>query len=106
MVLDRRPAQRQAMIAFQQSRGLRRGRVRVLDRLRLVENDVIEPRVLKQNRVSSQRAVGGQDQIVIVEMLKVLFLSCLAGVFEHAQTRSKSRSLLLPVKDQRFRDNR
>src|SRR5882672_6593642 len=105
MVLYRSAAQRQTMIAVEQSRRLRRSRVGVLDRLRLVEDDVIEPRVLKKDRVVAQCAVGGQDQIVIVEMFKGLFLPCLPGVIEHAQLGREARRLLLPVEDQRFRDD-
>src|SRR5215467_12953461 len=99
MILDRGSAQRQTVIAVEQSRRFRRSRVGVLDGLRLVEDDVIEPRVLKKNRVVAQRAVGSQDQIVIVEMLKALFPPRLPGVVEHAQPGRESRGLLLPVED-------
>ena len=73
MVLYRGSAQRQTMIAVEQTRRLRRSCVGVLDRLRLVEDDVIEPRVFKKNCVVAQRAVGGQDQVVFVEMFEALF---------------------------------
>src|SRR5262249_40847204 len=80
--------------------------VSVLDRLRLVEDDIIEAHVLKKNRVIAQCAVCGQYQIVIVEMFEVLFLSRLPCVVEHAQPGREARRLLLPVEDQRFRDDR
>src|SRR5262249_23524314 len=102
VIFDRRSAQRQTMVALQQPRGLRRSRVGVLDRLRFVENDVIEPYVFKQNRVFAQRAVGGQDQIIIVEMLQAFFLPELACMIEYSQLGGEGRSLLLPVKDERL----
>ena len=42
VILDRRAGEREPMIGAQQPHGLRRGRARVLDRLRLVEDDVVE----------------------------------------------------------------
>ena len=46
VVLDRRTRQREPMIGAQQANGLRRGRPRVLDCLRFVEDDVVEMRDL------------------------------------------------------------
>ena len=56
VVLDRRAGERQAMAAAQQARRLRRRRARVLDRLRLVEDDVVERRC-PCNGATSRRSV-------------------------------------------------
>ena len=50
VVLDRRAAQRQAVLALQQAGRLGRGRCGVLDRLRLVEDHVVELDVLQDAR--------------------------------------------------------
>ena len=67
VVLDRRPAQRQPVLRADQPRGLGRRRVRVLDRLRLVEDRVLELDVLEEQRVAPQRAVAGEDDVVVAD---------------------------------------
>src|SRR4029078_11535526 len=68
VVLDRRAAEREAMPPAQQTRGLGAGRRGVLDRLRLVEDHVLELDVLQLNRVPSQRALRRSHQMTTLQL--------------------------------------
>ena len=100
MVLDRRAAQRQPVLRANQPRGLRRRRVRVLDRLRLVEDRVLELDVLQQQRVAPQRAVAGEDDVVAADAID---RAVRAAEVQHAELRREARGLFLPVEDDRPR---
>ena len=86
--------------APQEPRRLRRLGARVLDRLRLVEDHVVEGDVLQERRVAPQRAVGGEDQVAAVECPR-LPRAVEAGVIAHPQPRGEAGRLLLPVEDER-----
>ena len=55
VVLDRRAAERQAVPAAEQAGGLGRLAVGVLDRLRLVEDDVVELDLARSSAMSVRR---------------------------------------------------
>ena len=103
MVLDRRSAQRQTMTAAQQPRRLRRGGRRVLDRLRLVEDDVVELVLRQPRRISAQRAVGRQQDVEVFDLRRS---SRVAGVIQDLQLRRETACLLDPVVDERSRHDR
>ena len=63
VVLDRRARQREAMVPAQQARRLRRFGVRVLDRLRLVEDHVVRLDLAQEDGVLAQHAVGRDQQV-------------------------------------------
>ena len=70
----------------EQSRGLGRIGGRILDRLRFVEDRVIERDVLKNGGIAAQRAVRRDDQVVLVEVLFVcLAIARDAAVIEQLQ---------------------
>ena len=102
MVLDRRAAERQAMVAAQQARRLGGLGARVLDGLGLVEDHVVEADVLQEGRVAAQRAVGGEHEVVVLEVLARADAPG-ARVVEHAQLGREPRRLLLPVEHERAR---
>ncbi len=102
MVLHRRAAQRQAIPAAQQAGGLGRLAVRVLDRLRLVQDDVVEFHLPERRHVLAQGAVGGEHQIPAGEGIAVSRPAD-AGVIEHAQPRREMSRLGDPVEHQRAR---
>src|ERR1700739_1233301 len=64
MVLHRRSAQSETMIAAQQANGFGRLRARVLNRLGLIENHVVEDQILEPQRVAAQGSIGGQDKVI------------------------------------------
>ena len=90
------------MIGANQTRGLGRQRAGVLDGLRFVKHAVIEALLFELQRVAPERAVGGKDRVVVVEVIAGLQASA-AGVIEHAQQRRKARRLLLPMEHERAR---
>ena len=96
MVLDRRAAQREPMLAAQQPRGLGPGGCGVLDGLRLVEDRVLELDVLQLQRIAPQRSVGREHEVVPVEPVD---RPRAAAEVEDAELRRESRRLLLPVED-------
>ena len=102
MVLDRRAAERQAMVAAQQARRLGGLGARVLDGLRLVEDHVVEAHVLQERRVAAQRAVGRQHEVVVLEVLPGADAPG-ARVIEHPQLGREPRRLLPPVEHERPR---
>ena len=88
------------MVGPQEPRRLRRLGALVLDRLRLVEDHVVEGDVLQERRVAPQRAVGGEDHVAVVECPR-LPRAVEAGVIAHPQPRGEAGRLLLPVEDER-----
>ncbi len=68
MIFDRRTAHRQAIVSPEQAHGLGRLGAGILDGLRLIEHDVIELHVLQSQGVAAQRAVGGQDKVVSIQV--------------------------------------
>src|SRR4051812_34443690 len=102
VVLDRRAAEGQAVLRTDQPGRLRRLAARVLDRLGLVEDGVIEAVVLEVDDVSPERAVGGQDDVAVVEVFPGLTAAD-AGMVEDAELRREASGLLLPVEDERPR---
>ena len=83
----------------QQAAGLRPLRLGILDGLRLVENRVIETDVFQFGDVAVQRPVGGDDQIVLVELGQRV-LSQQAGVVEHPEVGREGLGLLDPIEHQ------
>ena len=69
VVLHRGAGHGQAVIGLQQPAGLGPLRVGVLDRLRLVQDGVVEAEVLELDDVALHRAVGGDHQVVLVEVV-------------------------------------
>ena len=67
MIFDGRAAQRQAMRAAQEPHRFGRFGTGVFDGLRFVEHHVIELDILDCDGVAAQRAISGQDDIVIRE---------------------------------------
>ena len=90
------------MLRAQQPRRLGRRRCRVLDRLRLVEDDVVELDVLQMADVPPQRAIRREDDVVLGQLVEAVSPP-LAAVVEHAQPRSKACRLALPVEHERSR---
>ena len=90
------------MPAAQQPRRLRRGSRGVLDRLRFVENDIVELELPKGGDVSPQRAIRRDDEILIVQ-LETSASTVKTGVIEDAQLWCEALRFLLPVKDKRSR---
>ena len=107
MVLDRRAAHRQARAATEQPGGLGGLAVGVLDRLRLVEDQVVELDLAQHRHVPAQRAVGGEDHVPAGERvpLHVLHTAADAGMIEDAQRGGEPRRLGEPVEDQGARDD-
>ena len=102
VVLDRRAAEREPVIRLEQSRRLGRAGARVLDRLRLVQDRVVERDLLQVTDVPAQRAVGGQDDVVLGDAVEGVAPAA-AGEIEHAQRRREARRFLLPVEHERPR---
>jgi hypothetical protein len=104
VVFDGRSAQREAVPCPQQPRRLCRRARRVLDRLRFVENDVLERDLRQVRRVATHRAVRRQHQVVLDQLVPQR-LAPGAGVLEHPQSGREPRRLLSPVEDQRPRSH-
>ena len=103
MILDRRAGQREPMIGAQQPHRFRRRRAGVLDRLRFVEDDVVERVVLERGHVAPQRAVGGEHQIGVGD--RVDRPSCRSACAK-SSTRSPGANacrFARPVEDERAR---
>ena len=76
--------------------------VGVLDRLRLVEDAGVEPELGERRRVAAERAVGGQDEVVVLERGPgPVARRCRCGRAPSA--RGEPGRLLLPVEHQRLR---
>ena len=67
VVLDRGAGEREAVVGPEQARGLGGLRAVVLDGLRLVEDGVAEIHLRELDGVAAERAVGGEDQVVVRE---------------------------------------
>ena len=81
------------MTAAEQPRRLgRRGR-RVLDRLRLVEDHVLELEFLQVQRRRAERAVGGEDDVGVAVKRVALLGAPGAGVVDDAKRRERSARL-------------
>src|SRR5438552_5595963 len=104
MIFDRCAAQRQPVPALQETHRLRRFRVGILDGLGLVENAIVEEHILEEQGVAAQRAIGGEDDVVVLEMVAAA-LTANAAMVEYTQLRREAGGLLFPVKDQRARGN-
>ena len=91
--------------AAEQAGGLGRLAVGVLDRLGLVEDHVVELEVGQLGDIGAERAVGGDDQVVLGERL-AQGVAARAGVVEHAEPGRELGGLLDPVEDQRARHDR
>ncbi len=104
MVLDRRAGQRQPMVALQQPHRFRGGGALVLDRLRLVQHDVVEAMRLKAGDIPPQRPIRGQHHIhgsqIVGRRVPIR-----AREIQHAQPRRKTRRFADPVEDQRSRQH-
>ena len=73
VVLQRCTAQAQALARHQLARSLRGFAVGVLDVLRFVEDQDVQRHFSQQLNVFGQQGIGGQDHVVIVEVLDVFF---------------------------------
>ena len=100
VVFDRRAADGQAVPAAQEPGGLGRLALGVLDRLGLVEHDVVELEVGELGDVGAQGAVGGDDQVVLGEPLAE-GMAARSGVVEHLEPGRELGGLLDPVENQR-----
>src|SRR6266545_6453651 len=100
MILDRRAAQGEAMIGVDQPRRLGRKRAGVFNGLRLVENTIVEMHILEMNRVSRERAVGRDHEIILTKVVAGLMTSG-SRVVEDIQLRCKARRFFFPMKYQR-----
>ena len=67
MILHRRAAQRQPMIAAQQADGLGSCRIGVLHGLRLIQHHVIERHLGEFRGIANQRSIRRQHEIVIAD---------------------------------------
>src|SRR4030095_9084930 len=99
MILDRRAAQGQAVIGVDQPRSLVRKRAGFFNGLRFVENTIVEMHILEMNRVSRERAVG-RDHEIILSKVVARFMTSGFPVVEDTQLRCKARRFFLPVKYQ------
>jgi hypothetical protein len=102
MVLDRRSGQSQAVPSAEQPGGLGRLAVGVLDRLRLVQDHVVELGLAQRPYIPSERAVGREHHVPSGEGI-ALADAADAGMVEHAQLWSEALRLGQPVEDQRLR---
>src|SRR4029078_1270824 len=103
MVLDRRAAQCEPMPAFQQTDRLRRSRCRILHRLRLIQDQVVEIDVFQDRDIAPQRAVCREYQIESLDLAEVAGGACR---IENGQLRRKAPRLLHPVENERARQHR
>jgi hypothetical protein len=72
----------------------------VLDRLGLVQDQIVEFHLAQQDHVLAQGAVGGDHQVAIPERIDLPGPAG-AGMVEHAQGRGEAGRLGQPVEDQR-----
>jgi len=91
------------MTAAEKPGGLGSLAVGVLDRLRLVQDHVVELVVGEPRGVPPQRPVGGEEQIVVLDPRR---RARVAGVVEHPQLGREARRLVHPVVDERSRHHR
>src|SRR5262244_811529 len=102
MILDRSATQPQTISSTQKACCLRGFSVGILDRLGLVEDDVIKFEILKRKDIPAQRTIGGENYVTSREVVAV---AGHAGVIQNPQLRCEALRLLLPVKHQGFRNH-
>src|SRR5437868_15204813 len=100
MILDRSSTQPQAISSTQKAYCLRGFSVGILDRLGLIEDDVIKFEILESKNIPAQRAIGGENHVASRE---VAASAGQAGVIQNPQLRREALRLLLPVEHQRLR---
>ncbi len=105
VVLDRRAAHRQPVPRPDEPGGLRGLALGVLDRLRLVEDHVVELDVRQLGDVGPEGPISGDDQVVVAELLAER-VAARPGVVEDPEPRGELRGLLDPVEHERTRDDR
>jgi hypothetical protein len=103
MVFDRGAAQRQPVVGLEEAGRFGGGGGRVLDRLRLVQDGVVEPELREVGDVAAQGAVGGEDHVVLLEVGAGSQPG--AGVVEDLELGRKPLGLRLPVEHQRAGDD-
>ncbi len=103
MVLNRSAGERQPVAAAQQTGGLGGQAVRVLDRLRLVQDEVVEFHFAQRRHVIPEGAVGGQHEVAAGKGIAFPDAAAGARVVEHAQARREAGRLGEPVEHQRTR---
>ena len=101
MILNRRTAHRDTMLCLEQSRGASHLRGCVLNRLRLIQDDVVELRIFQLDNIASQRAVGCEDDVVLMKFVPQL-RPFQPGILKNFELRRKLGRFLLPVKHQRL----
>ncbi len=100
MILDRRAAQRQPMSRPKQPRRFRRRGRRVLDRLRFVENRVVELDRVQSRGVAPERAVGRQHEIGARQRPGITLRT---RVVRNLQLRREASRFVAPVEHERAR---
>jgi hypothetical protein len=88
----------------QQAAGLGRLAGGILDRLRLVEHDVVELRLAEIDDVAAERAVG-RDHDVLIRQAVAGVLAAVSRVVEHPQARGEPPRLLDPVEHEALGDD-
>ena len=104
VIFDGRAAHRQAVSGLQESGGLGGLGGRGFDRLRLVEDDVIEFELAEFDNVGAEGSVGGENKVEFVEAIARLVPGG-TGIVEDAQVGSEPGRFLSPVEDERSRDD-
>src|SRR5580658_1543600 len=99
MILDRSATQPQTISSTQKAYCLRGFSVGILDRLGLVEDDVIEFEILERKDIPAQRAIGGENHVTSRE---VVAIAGHARVVQDPQLRREALRLLFPVNTRDF----
>src|SRR5678815_2993498 len=98
MILDWCAAQRETMFTLQQACGFCGFCLGVFDRLGFVENHKVKLDVLKVDRISSQRSIRRDYEIVVSEVFRVL-AALRTSMRQNSQPGGESRCFLFPVED-------
>ncbi len=101
MILDGSAGEGEAMAAFDEADGFGGFALGVFDGLGFVEDDVVEIDILEEGGVAAEGAVGGDDQVVVGEMIGGLE-AVDAGVVEDAKGGGEAFGFFLPVEDEGF----
>ena len=103
VVLDRRAREGDPVIGRQGSRGARLARSRVLDVLRLVENDSGPGDLFQQIEVAMHERISGDDERMARGLLREFLAACArqSMMDEDREAGSKARRLLPPVANHR-----
>ena len=102
MVFQRRAGQAQAVARLQFANGHRSFGVRVLDKLRLIQDQQVVTVLAQEGLVSPKQGVGRDHQIVLANLLEA-FLAGIAMQAEHPKTGGEASGLLAPVVHKRRR---